>query len=76
MVNLVPDEVWALIFLIASAIFLWAGHAKRILLLELVALLMTIFGAAWTITTPMPAIIPLLFILANVVIFALDVSKK
>jgi hypothetical protein len=76
MTSVIPDEVWALIFLMASTVFLWLGHSKNILLLELIAFLMLFAGAVWAILTPLPWFIPVLFILANAAIFVLDVVRK
>lgn len=73
--SVIPSEVWALIFLVASTIFLWLGHSKNILLVELIAFLMIFVGAVWAITTPLPWFIPVLFLLVNFAIFILDMAR-
>lgn len=73
--NLVPDEIWALIYLICCTVFMWIGHSKRIMLIELAAFLMMFVGAAWAMTTVMYPMLPILFILIGVLFLFLDAIK-
>lgn len=68
-------NVLVLVFLVATTVFLWWGHAKKILLLELFAMMMTIIGGAWALGQIWWGI-PILFMTANVIIFSLDVTKR
>ena len=63
-----------LAFFIASTLFLYWGHAKKILLLELFAMIMTVIGGAWALGQIWWGI-PVLFMTANVIVFALDVAR-
>lgn len=63
-----------LAFFIATTVFLWWGHSKKILLLEMFAMIMTIIGGAWALGQIWWGI-PVLFMTANVIIFALDMTR-
>ena len=68
-------QIIILVFMTATTVFLWWGHSKKILLLELFAMIMTIIGGAWALGQIWWGI-PVLFMTANVIIFALDVVRK
>jgi len=71
----IGEDVWAFIFLMAVTVFLYLGHAKSILLVELVAFCALLAGSVWAFTL-LPWYIPMLFVVGNLVIFVTDVVRK
>lgn len=75
MAAVIPDDILSLIALTAGTVFMWVGHAKKILLLSLFALLMVIVIAAWSFGL-IVWFIPFMFLMANLIIFALDAAGR
>jgi hypothetical protein len=73
-VETIPQDILAIAFLLFVTLFMWLGHSKKILLLELAALCMILVGAAWAFTS-VYWLIPMLFLLGNIIIFVLDVAE-
>lgn len=69
----IPNDILSIVALVSVTVFMWAGHAKRILLLSLFALIMAVFIAAWSFGEVV-WFIPFLFLLANLIIFTMDIA--
>jgi hypothetical protein len=75
MVSVIPDDILSIVALVSVTMFMWIGHAKKILLLSLFALIMVIIIAAWSFGL-IVWFIPFLFLIANLIIFVLDAAGK
>lgn len=69
----IPEDILAIIFMSIVTLFMWMGHTKQILLLELCALCVMIGGLAWTLQSVFWPI-PLMFALGNLIIFIMDAA--
>lgn len=67
------NDLLSIITLISGTVFMWIGHKKKILLLQLFALIMVIIIGAWSFGLVV-WFIPFLFIIANLIIFAMDMA--
>jgi hypothetical protein len=70
----IPDDILALIALVSVFVFVWVGHAKKLLLFELFAFLMLIIAGAWSFGL-LPWFIPTLFLIGGLILFALDMME-
>ena len=75
MVAIDPTQaLLAIGFLIMTTVFLLIGRRVKLLVIELIAVAVTLAGAVWAFDAlPGAWYIPFMFLAANVVIFAFDV---
>ena len=72
---MLSEEILVLLFLVVLTIFQVYGHAKHILLLQVVCIAMLMFGGIWA-ATELHYVLVLLFLVVNVVFFTLGAFRK
>lgn len=65
----------SLVFLAALTLVMWLGYAKGILLIQLAALCVMLFGVVWVIQNG-NALIVLLLVLTNIILFVMGVARR
>lgn len=65
----------SLVFLAALTLVMWLGYAKGILLIQLAALCVMLFGVVWVIQNGNPLIV-LLLVLTNIILFVMGVARR
>jgi len=65
-----------IIFMIGCTVFEYLGYAKSMLLMQLFAMLMSIIGIAWAFNVmPEAWYLPMLFAVANLILFVMGVMR-
>jgi ABC-type multidrug transport system fused ATPase/permease subunit len=67
------NDLLSIITLVAGTVFMWIGHKKRLLLLELFAFIMVMLISAWSFGLVV-WFVPFLFVIGNLIIFVMDMA--